>query len=86
MDDPSDDADAELAPGATPAVARRGPGPMMRFLVVVFGVLLVGLGRAVFVAGGVGVVLGVLFFALAAAIIAIAVGLVEWVARRRQPG
>lgn len=86
MDDPHDDVEAEPAPGATLAVARRGPGPMMRFLVVVFGVLLVGIGRAVFVAGGVGVVLGVLFFALAAAIIAIAVGLVEWVAHRRQPG
>ena len=58
---------------------------MMRFLVVVFGVLLLGIGRAAFAVGGiVGAVIGVVMDLLGLTIIVIAVGLVEWWARRRR--
>ena len=79
MDEPSEP-EAELEPAALPA--RRGPGAMMRFLVVVFGVLMLGTGRAVMGAGGiVGTALGLLIVLVAVVVIAIAVGLVEWAVR-----
>ena len=60
---------------------------MLRFLVVVIGVTMFGLGRAVQQAGGViGVGLGGLIELVAVAIIAIAAGLVEWWVRRRRRG
>ena len=73
------------APPQTPP--RTPPGAMMRFLVVVFGVLLFGLGRAIASAGGVvGVVLGFVIQLVGVAIVVIAIGLVEWVQRRRRTG
>lgn len=55
----------------------------MRFLVVVFGFILFGTGQAVADVGGVGaIVLGVLIMVLAFGVIAIAIGLVEYVTRR----
>jgi predicted lipid-binding transport protein (Tim44 family) len=86
----TDDAEApgggELTPpDASERTAARPPGPMMRFLVVVFGVLLLGIGRAAFTVGGVlGWIVGIVMDLLAIAIIAIAVGLVEWWAKRRR--
>lgn len=64
---------------------RRGPGPMMRFLVVAFGVMLLGIGRAAFEVGGVfGVAIGIVMDVLAVVIIAIAIGVVEWFVKRRR--
>ena len=78
------------APPPTPTSSvrtRTPPGAMMRFLVVVFGVLLFGLGRAVASAGGVvGIGLGFVIQLVAVAIVVIAIGLVEWVQRRRRTG
>ena len=68
-------------------VARTPPGAMMRFLVVVFGVLMFGTGRAVVGAGGIlGAVLGTAIELVGLAIVVIAIGLVEWVLRRRRTG
>ena len=70
---------------AAPAPTRTPPGPMMRFLVVVFGVIFFGIGRAVQNVGGVlGLVLGVLMQLVGIAVVLIAIGAVEWVARRRR--
>ena len=75
----------EDAPGPPERPVRTPPGAMMRFLVVIFGVLLFGMGRAVANAGGVfGQVLGFVIQLVAVAIVVIAVGLVEWVQRRRR--
>ena len=77
----------EDAPGPPERPARTPPGAMMRFLVVVFGVLLFGMGRAVASAGGVvGIGLGFVIQLVAVAIVVIAIGLVEWVQRRRRTG
>ena len=74
-------------PGPPERPVRAPPGAMMRFLVVIFGVLLFGMGRAVADAGGVvGVGLGFVIQLLAVAIVVIAIGLVEWVQRRRRAG
>lgn len=83
--EPDEPDEADFADGAFPPPVRRGPGPMMRFLVVVFGVLLLGIGRGAFEVGGVfGVIVGVVMDLLGVVIIAIAIGLVEWWARRRK--
>ena len=64
---------------------RATPGLMMRFLVVVIGVLTFGMGRAVQQAGGaLGVSLGAVIELAGAAIVVIASGLVEWYVRRRR--
>ena len=64
---------------------RATPGLMMRFLVVVIGVLTFGMGRAVQQAGGaLGVTLGAIIELAGAAIVVIASGLVEWYVRRRR--
>lgn len=64
---------------------RRGPGPMMRFLVVAFGVMMLGIGRAAFEVGGVvGIAIGIVVDVAAVVIIAIAIGLVEWFVKRRR--
>ena len=70
--------------GGLRPLPHKRPGPMMRFLVIVFGVMLIGIGRAAFAVGGVfGVIVGVVMDVLAVVIIFIAIGLVEWWARRR---
>lgn len=89
MQDPHDDDDEDqLIPVPTVQELRRAanrPGPMMRFIVVIFGFLFVGMGTALIDAGGaVGWVLGVVTVALGVVVAAIAVGLVEWVIRRRR--
>jgi hypothetical protein len=82
MDEPPTD----LPPPAL--TVRRGPGPMMRFIAAVSGVLMFGLGRAVQQSGGVvAIVIGVLIELVAVAVVVIAVGAVEWFVRRRaRPG
>lgn len=86
--DPDPESDDELIPVPTVQELRRAanrPGPMMRFIVVIFGFLFVGMGVALIDAGGpIGWVLGVVTVALGLAVVAIAVGLVEFVVRRRQ--
>ncbi len=65
--------------------AANRPGPMMRFIVVIFGFLFAGLGVALIDAGGpIGWVIGIVTLALGVAVAAIAVGLVELVVRRRR--
>lgn len=84
---PEPDADDRI-PVPTVQELRRAanrPGPMMRFVVVIFGFLFAGIGVALIEAGGpVGWVLGVLTVALGVAVVAIAVGLVELVVNRRR--
>jgi uncharacterized membrane protein YdjX (TVP38/TMEM64 family) len=61
-----------------PTPTRSTPGPMLRFVAVVAGVLMVGMGRAVEHAGGAfGVVLGVVIQLVGVLIAAIAIGAVE---------
>lgn len=80
--------DDERIPVPTVEELRRAanrPGPMMRFIVVIFGFLFVGLGVALIDAGGpIGWVIGLVTVALGLAVVAIAIGLVELVVRRRR--
>ena len=84
----SPDADDELIPVPTVQELRRAanrPGPMMRFIVVIFGLLFIAMGAALIDAGGpIGWILCVTTVALGLAVAAIAVGLVELVIRRRR--
>ena len=66
--------------------ARRRVNPLLRFLAGVWGLSLVGLGQASAAAGGVfGIGLALVLDLAGVAIILIAVGVVEWWARRH-PG
>jgi uncharacterized iron-regulated membrane protein len=66
--------------------ARRRVNPLLRFLAGVWGLSLVGLGQASAASGGVfGIGLALVLDLAGVAIILIAVGVVEWWARRH-PG
>jgi hypothetical protein len=86
MDEPHD-LDREpiepIGPHDAVSSSHAPPGAMLRFIVVVMGAFTFAMGRAVQQAGGVfGVGLGALIEIVGVGIVAIAIGAVEWFARR----